>query len=395
MDNRSVQAMVAVVLRHHEYTEEDIARLGGMDLGISEVGEVGMIAYTRLGTDKRVRTRVGRFVRAHFGEGKTATDIQQIGAEIIALLWVGESVGKEDSVREVSGEDLRNFYLESVSQIHSCMSSREAQVYLDIYVDNPDVVKLATVRIGDQAGRALVWTFPNGRRYMDRMYSSGSDACLVALREYATRGEIASPGRLKASEETVIMGIRHGADSYWPYMDGMVYMTLLPNNRCQLSTTEGEYELQTLDGALEDECCICEGCGDRLYGNNRYLGADGEEYCWSCLHERYTTCDHCGESVSIDDTCRVEIDDADELLCPDCYDTNYHTCQACAAVCKNDDSIDIGHGVMGCPECAETHSVCGQCRTVLQRDSVVDGLCSDCAMSQMETMILLVTKEEV
>lgn len=384
MDERTVQDIVAGVLERHGYTEDEITLLYTVSLGVSENGQAGMVSYNRPGTDKRVKTRIGRFVRAHLGGGRTDTDIQQIGAEIIALLWVGESAEDDNGVRELAGEDLREFYLSKVSGIHSCMAYGEAQGYLDIYVDNPDVVKLAAVRIVDQAGRALVWTFPSGKRYMDRRYGTGDSACLEALKDYASRNEIGTADQLRSIGETVTMRIRDGADSHWPYMDSMTHMTLLGVDSCRLSTREGDYELTTTDGYLDDDSENCSCCGENVRDNNIFRGLDDEIYCEGCYDERYTSCAHCGEPVAT-----VDAHETDEgVMCNHCHNLHYHMCPVCEEECENQQSVDIGNGDMVCPECAETFAVCGKCGTYLRRDSAVDGLCSDCAMSQMEETVV-------
>ena len=72
----------------------------------------------------------------------------------------------------------------------SCMNSPSKGVYLNIYVNNPDKVKMLVLYPEDVRdkiiGRALVWTLedPSGRMYMDRIYTA-NDSDQYLFIEYA------------------------------------------------------------------------------------------------------------------------------------------------------------------------------------------------------------------
>ena len=81
-------------------------------------------------------------------------------------------------IETVQGEDIRYWYdgdnyLSSNGSLgNSCMRWEECQSYLDIYVDNPDVCKMLILREGKKLSiRALLWTLPDGSKYLDRVYS--------------------------------------------------------------------------------------------------------------------------------------------------------------------------------------------------------------------------------
>ena len=80
----------------------------------------------------------------------------------------------------VEGEEIRKWYNENIYENNkgqlgtSCMKYDRCQDYFDIYVENPEVCKLLifTSNDGKLAGRALLWTLENGRKYMDRIYTN-------------------------------------------------------------------------------------------------------------------------------------------------------------------------------------------------------------------------------
>jgi hypothetical protein len=411
MDRQTVQGHIADAIMKHTGNSLDttIGRLQELAVDRAESGKAGMVGYAKSGN--RVATRVGRFIRQFFGDGLDDQTIQKIGADITALLWAGGTGAADNDPCELSGEDLRRFYLRSVSGIGSCMAGEDTQDFLDIYVDNPDVVKLATVRIGDCAARALVWTFTDGKRYMDRIYHT-SDACCSALQLYADRNGIGVRENIPYGWLTV--KIRCGEDSYWPYIDTLYYVDIVDAYTARLSRSDdGIYMCNQTDGTLygrDEECCSCGAHIDEyeICSNN-----DGDIYCRACYSEAYTycdcceedcpsddmvitaddytvcnyctdryyfTCDHCGGIYNYDDHSN---DAGDKTVCDDCLKEHYFTCADCDAVCRVDELHNGPNNTTVCPDCAEQYATCSKCGKVLDLDAIVDGLCSDCAMDRM------------
>jgi len=88
--------------------------------------------------------------------------------------------GKTLAVEVVSGEDIRNAYLEenysnladSGSNLWgSCMRYDKCRDYFDIYVENNVKLLIAKDVFGKIVGRALLWECMNGRKAMDTIYS--------------------------------------------------------------------------------------------------------------------------------------------------------------------------------------------------------------------------------
>lgn len=91
----------------------------------------------------------------------------------------------------VDGEEIRHWYdgayyeERTASLMSSCMRYSVCAPYFDIYVDHPEFVKMLVSVNGDRRllGRALIWTMPDGKIILDRVY--GSDSSVEAFRTYA------------------------------------------------------------------------------------------------------------------------------------------------------------------------------------------------------------------
>lgn len=426
MDRATVREHVASVLARYDRPLEDVRkRLVELEVDKAESGEAGKVGYRKQkndGTSTRVAVRVGKFVKQLFGDwpGKQTLldqDVQDIGSEIIALLWSSDDDDSEDGegkVRELSGEDLRHFYLKSISGINSCMCYDETQKYLDIYVDNPNRVKLATVRIGGHAARALVWTFPDGSRYMDKIYHT-SDACCTALAQYAAKHGIGERGDMPCIQ--ISMKIRNGEDSYWPYVDTLYFMSINSDKLCLLSNYSGDHCLHTTDGVLEGYGTECRNCRERMDEDDVYTGPDGESYCEGCYHERFFHCEHCDNDCELEElvetvygtqicercyrnhhfTCEdcgrvypndnsVSVNDEDTIVCIHCFEDHYFRCNVCHESCHTDQRCDGPRGTDVCENCAEQYAVCSECEEVFDKDTLVDSMCPDCAIEKMEAV---------
>ena len=83
------------------------------------------------------------------------------------------------NMKVVEGEDIRwSYYIKNYSILgggtlgSSCMAGERQQKYLDIYVKNPDSIKLSVVydKEGKVGARSLVWYLDNKPKYYDRVY---------------------------------------------------------------------------------------------------------------------------------------------------------------------------------------------------------------------------------
>lgn len=372
MDRVTVQRHIASVLAKYDRPVEGL--LVELEVDRAESGKVGMIGYSKNG--KRIATRVGKFVRQFFGDDMDDQTVQNIGADITAKLWSGSGkVDDPNGVKELEGEDLRRFYLIGPP---SCMAHESTQDFLNIYVDNPDKVKLATVTMDYcHTGRALVWTFPNGRRYMDRIYHT-SEACHAALKNYRDENGIGTRDSMPATK--IEMKIRNGEDSYWPYMDTLCYMDIVTSKTCTLSRDDGAYFLQHTDGTCDDSGYRCYGCGGRMYEGEEYIGPDNEYYCEGCFDDHFFVC-RCGRTEYNEDGHDTY---HDGYVCNSCYEYDYFECEDCGRVLYYSGNHNEVDGREVCNSCYEDNYFgCSECGERFDKDVLVDGLCSDCAADKM------------
>lgn len=143
---------------------------------------------------------------------------------------------KEDSIKIVSGEDIRYWYSEkrycedTIKRLRgslgkSCMRYSEAQDYLNIYTENKDVCKLV-IQVDDQnklVSRALLWKTIDDSLYLDRIYyTNDSDEKLLISwikEKFKDKNVITFPYRDKCEVQLTNISDYN----QYPYMDSFVY----------------------------------------------------------------------------------------------------------------------------------------------------------------------------
>lgn len=121
----------------------------------------------------RVNMKVGKFLNKTFimDGSKLENLINQFKTTFYT------SKGNYDKIFSiVEGEDIRHWYNEKNyvqgggSLNGSCMRGENSQPKLNLYTENPNIVKLLIMKEGDKLlGRALLWTFGD-KHYIDRPY---------------------------------------------------------------------------------------------------------------------------------------------------------------------------------------------------------------------------------
>ena len=169
-------------------------------------------------------------------------------------------------IKEVQGEDVRKFYnrnnhfLDTGTLRGSCMADPEKQPYLVMYSLNPKNVTMLVLFPEDVRdkiiGRALLWNLPDGRKFMDRIYTS-KDADEYMFIEYAkANGYYYKTSQTYGWDHEIIDGkngnrvkldiqIEFDDTSFeqYPYLDTLQFFNheknILTNNK-QLTRVEGE-----------------------------------------------------------------------------------------------------------------------------------------------------------
>lgn len=121
---------------------------------------------------------------------------------------------------------------------------------------------------------------------------------------------------------------------------------------------------------------ICRNCGKMILPNAGHI-IDGKFYCNECVVE----CANCGDYILKDDA--IETHDGD-LICENCKENDYYTCEDCGGVYHLDNSHWItDKGKYVCNKCLEDYYKCEACNKYFSRENVRETydenwVCYDC-----------------
>lgn len=135
-------------------------------------------------SSRRVNIKPGSFLRKIF------KDVSNVEVEKFASLYKSIQTSPKFTFKVVEGSDISKYYLyntyaeDSSSLGASCMKHGYSQIYLRIYVDNPEAVKMLVMlnRNGELMGRALLWTEP---KLMDRIYTINDEELQYHFKKWA------------------------------------------------------------------------------------------------------------------------------------------------------------------------------------------------------------------
>ena len=129
-------------------------------------------------------------------------------------------------------------------------------------------------------------------------------------------------------------------------------------------------EYEKVDGefvckdCLDEQYIFCEDCQEYHYGNEMrevYMGwRRGTKWvCEDCLNNdfKYFQCNDCEEWFYVPYNSRIDTMDGD-VICHECYENKYVTCDGCGAVVEYDDAEhDEDREQYYCSECAQKYKV--------------------------------------
>ena len=351
---------------------------------------------------------------AIINEDIDAVELEKFGNLVksyISVIGDEDGEGKKIVFDVINGRKIYDAYLvDNYSKIlgtdtnlyNSCMRHEECQSYLDIYVDNIEVVSMLVANDcnGKILGRAILWTMNDGKKAMDTIYAHESltnsfiqwandnnyfykskQSCHHDdFDKHLTDGEIYSP----------CVTLKKYKYNQYPYMDTL---SILEGNELRSEADGNEYRiLKSTDGSYEDcdtsvfdvynQCDINE--DDARYVDytrpngqsiNGYVSVDdlsdiahggwvlscdcvdvdGEDYlrddeniCYLETRSEWYVIDDCVSDYNGD---MIHIDDAVEL-CSDVYGDE-HAYEDDATKCiidgeyyLNDDMIEVDGGML-------------------------------------------------
>jgi hypothetical protein len=186
---------------------------------------------------------------------------------------------KSYSFSVVQGEAIKDAYLEDYyykpvngsTLWQSCMRYQQCQKYLEIYVSNPDIVSLAVLEKDRKVvARAIIWTSPDGKKHIDRIYTYNNEAEAIMTASIGTLGysELRTfHGGQKYDLEIPLSYERFMSYSYFPYIDSLKHYNLNNHklqNHCE--NTSNYITFNETDGTHseyehEEDTHECDECG--------------------------------------------------------------------------------------------------------------------------------------
>lgn len=188
----------------------------------------------------------------------------------------------ENLISIMEGEDIRdaylqkNYYKAEITENSligaSCMRFDEQQTYLDIYVKNPNQIKLAVClsERGKVRARCLLWYIKN-EIYYDRIYAVNNElakdmqACFD-LREYKNISNKNLIAVFDVEEEVVLENVDF---DYYPYLDTFYFMNFKNKTLYSYQAKGIDRLLHNTNGSYDKiyggECCVCRHRTDELY----------------------------------------------------------------------------------------------------------------------------------
>jgi hypothetical protein len=178
-------------------------------------------------------TTIGRLVKSIFNSNKI--DVSDAELENFGNLFRSYAtlLSKRSSVMVVSGNEIREWYHQDRyagrngrdgTLNKSCMRHEDCQDFFDIYIKNPDVVKMV-IKVNEEGrleARALLWQTDKGP-YLDRVYSiSPETEKVIEVWAEWNHDNILKFSNLGGQKLKVSLR-PHMMYDYYPYMDTFCY----------------------------------------------------------------------------------------------------------------------------------------------------------------------------
>jgi hypothetical protein len=195
--------------------------------------------------NRRSEVKIGRFVNKLIDIYKksgndlsiidniTASDVEKFVNAYTARVLFEQSAF--DRFEIVKGEEIKKWYHESNysgngGQLNSsCMRFGTCQGYFKIYTENPDVCQLLILKdkTGKKIeGRSLLWTTVDGKKLMDRIYTT-KDSLVKLFAKWAEDNSYINKGQETHNYrapllDTIVVQVKPKLYSSYPYMDTLI-----------------------------------------------------------------------------------------------------------------------------------------------------------------------------
>lgn len=312
----------------------------------------------------RQEMKVGRAIRALLRSAGAEFNEKEIETFVNSYKMTIDKLNDRFSYfEEVKGDDIAHWYFyehyyERKGTIgNSCMSNVPSE-WFDIYTSNPNQVNLVILKSQTDdtkiTGRALLWTLPDGKKFMDRIYTI-NDSDVNLFRDYAKENgwyykfhnsstDLAlavGPDDKKVDLGTISIILDKKYYDNFPYLDTLKYFT----SGSGLLSNKGDsnsYILEDTEGGYTNNCQRCGGSGriecEECYGS-------GEIDCHECNGSGEVKCTTCNGTGNIID------DEGNKVECEECDGAGKVDCEECNGYGKIECEECGGCGEYDCPEC--------------------------------------------
>lgn len=244
--------------------------------------------------NKNNKTTIGRIIKGIFADNNIKVTDKEVENFVnkFKAKWESKNL-QENSIKIVSGEDIRFWYLEDNycddtlnlgkgSLGKSCMKYEDCQSYFDIYVNNPEKIKMVIFLDEEEKlrARALLWETSEGP-YLDRVYYTLDSEDLL-LKEWTKKKLNKEVSNINTSKAKVQLKIKEYAE--YPYMDTFVFYSPEKGILSMLEPAKEEisgpiYFLHETDGSYENINQVYSEYHDEYY--------DKSEVVFSSAHDSY------------------------------------------------------------------------------------------------------------
>jgi len=342
-----------------------------------EDGTCGFLAYNVPGKE-RMKMKTGRFLSRKLSLNSgflNDRSIQDLANNINSELF------PNIDIQIVNGRDITQAYENAIGST-SCMTGTHSD-YTLLYENNPDRFEMLIMRYLNDDARAIVHTFDNGQKMMDRVYAS-SGMLKDRMKAHAwNQGWFNGYGTDEEDENWIISDL-NWADGEVPYMDTMVYYKIQSNGKMTISASSClnyDGELQSTDGSVENRY-HCENCDSNI-SEDECIYTDDGCYCESCHSDLFSQCEKCGEYVFNEDI--ISVDNGNSCYCQHCIDrgqVDVFYCEDCNEYFSDVVCIEDERWVCGSCSESTSYDICKGCGQYFYNENLteVDGLwyCKDC-----------------
>ena len=238
------QSLVAQLLLKKRHAKEELAEdhVNWISVSTQDKSKISYLTSERAAqmdesevwtSSKRFHAKPGGFI------AKVFKNIPGKEVEIFSTLFRNLACRPQFSLRVVRGSEIRDLYhYESYesdcgSLGASCMRYDSCRDFMDIYVDNKDVVSMLAMENerGGLIGRALLWDF-DGNKIMDRIYTTNDEKYAFYFNEWASKNgylfksaqnwfDTMSFEKIGDKKQKLKLEVKLARFDYWkyPYMD--------------------------------------------------------------------------------------------------------------------------------------------------------------------------------